>query len=177
MLRSLPVGGNPLFHFFSTDWQGVAADALVRGWLHEVRATEQLTLWLFTTAEGCGQELASLYGQRLHVETDIGDLKKTLKRDELRGRSVDKVEKELLAGVPAYNLTNQVRRLAAARLQIEPRRLSFAGVWSLLKAFLTSLRDGKTQTQAQKRCSSGCCVQRVSGNCRGVRQAETTRAK
>jgi hypothetical protein len=99
---------------------------------------------------GSAQELASLYGQRLHVETDIGDLKGILKLDELRGRSVDLVGKELLAGVLAYNLANQVRRLASARLKLEPRRLSFAGVWSLLKAFLAGLLDSKTPAEAEE---------------------------
>jgi hypothetical protein len=125
------------------------AGAEVQGWLHEVRVSDTLTLWLFTTAEGSGEEMASLYGQRLHVETDIGDLKGMLKLDELRGRNTDMVEKELLAGVLAYNLANQVRRLAATRLQIEPRRLSFAGVWSLLKAFMAGLLDGKTPAEAE----------------------------
>ncbi len=93
----------------------LAADAAVHGWLHEVRVSEQLTLWLFTTAEGTGAEMGSLYGHRLHVETDIGDLKGMLVLDEVRGRSVGMVVKELLAGVVAYNLANQVRRLAAVR--------------------------------------------------------------
>jgi len=125
------------------------ADATIKGWLHEVRVSDTLILWLFTTAAASGEEMAALYGQRLHVETDIGDLKGILKLDELRGRSTDVVEKELLAGVLAYNLANQVRRLAAARLQIEPRRLSFAGVWSLLKAFMAGLLENKTPAEAE----------------------------
>lgn len=135
-------------------WDRVAhpdlpAEAEVKGWLHQVRVSDHLTLWLFTTLDGPGQEVAGLYKQRLHVETDIRNLKITLKMDQVRGKSPALVEKELVAAVVAYNLVNQVRRLAAARLQIEPRRLSFAGVWSLLKAFAAGMLEDKTVAQAE----------------------------
>src|SRR5262249_26339846 len=35
--------------------------AEVKGWLHEVKVSEQLTLWLFTTLQATGAELAALY--------------------------------------------------------------------------------------------------------------------
>jgi hypothetical protein len=111
------------------------ADAMVGGWLYEVRIRADLTLWLFSTLESTGAELGALYGRRLNVETDIRDLKATLELDGLRGRSASMVRKELLAALVAYNLTNQVRRLAAARVGVEPRRLSFAGVWGLVRQF------------------------------------------
>ena len=111
------------------------ADAMVGGWLYEVPVRTDLTLWLFSTLESTGAELGPLYGQRLRVETDIRDLKVTLELGTLRGRSASMVGKELLAAVVAYNLTNQVRRLAAGRVGVEPRRLSFAGVWSLVRQF------------------------------------------
>jgi hypothetical protein len=125
------------------------AAAQVKGWLHEVALSKSLTLWLFTTVDGTGLEMAGLYKQRLNVETDIRDLKITLALDQVSGKSVALVEKELVAATVACNLVNQVRRLAAARLQLEPRRLSFAGVWSLLKAFLAGLLEEKTVAQAE----------------------------
>jgi len=117
------------------------ADATLHGWLHEVVVSEKRTLWLFETVDATGAEMAALYQQRWTVETDLRDLKSTLKLDVLTGRSVSMVEKELVAGVLAYNLTNQIRRLAAARLQLPPRRLSFAGTWSLLQAFLAGMGE------------------------------------
>jgi hypothetical protein len=117
------------------------ADAALHGWLHEVVVSEKRTLWLFETMDATGEEMAALYRQRWHVETDLRDLKRTLKLDVLTGRSVQMVEKELVAGVLAYNLTNQIRRLAAARLQLPPRRLSFAGTWSLLQSFLEGVGE------------------------------------
>lgn len=125
-------------------------DAEVEGWLHEVKVSEGLTLWLFTTVAAKGRELAGLYHKRQDVETDIRDLKVTLKLDQMRGKSVAMVQKELLAGVLAYNLVNQVRRLAAGRLSIEPRRLSFAGVWSLVVSFTSGLLEG-TAAEAEAR--------------------------
>ena len=113
-------------------------DAEVPVWLHEVVISPSLTLWLVSTLERTGVELAALYRHRQDVETDIRDVKRTLKLEELRGRSVEMVRKELSAGVVAYNLVVQVRRLAAARAGVSPRRLSFAGVWSLVKVVLLS---------------------------------------
>jgi hypothetical protein len=124
--------------------------AEVTGWLHEVKVSAKLTLWLFTTLDATGAELASLYHKRQNVETDIRDLKETLVLGEMTSKSVAMVEKELVAAVLAYNLANQVRRLAAQKLNIEPRRLSFAGVWSLVKAFVTSLLQGKTAAEMEE---------------------------
>jgi hypothetical protein len=122
----------------------------VTGWLHEVKVSAKLTLWLFTTLAATGAELARLYHKRQNVETDIRDLKETLVLGEMTSKSVAMVEKELVAAVLAYNLANQVRRLAAQKLGIEPRRLSFAGVWSLVKAFVTSLLQGKTAAEMEE---------------------------
>jgi hypothetical protein len=124
-------------------------DAVVKGWLYEVRVSDRLTLWLFSTLDAPGGEVAGLYKRRIDVETDIRDVKITLELDGLLGKSVGMVEKELVVGVLAYNLASQVRRLAAARLGVEPRRLSFAGVWGLVKAFLGGLPQGKTEAQWQ----------------------------
>lgn len=113
-------------------------DAHVPVWLHEVVISASLTLWLVATLESSSAELTALYHHRQDVETDIRDVKRTLKLEELRGRSVAMVRKELSAGLVAYNLVVQVRRLAAARAGVSPRRLSFAGVWSLVKVVLLS---------------------------------------
>src|SRR6266516_309409 len=86
------------------------AGAQVKGWLHEVRVSERLTLWLFTTLEATGQELAGLYHRRQDVETEIKDLKETLVLGEMTSKSVAMVQKELVAAFVAYNLAGQVRR-------------------------------------------------------------------
>jgi hypothetical protein len=61
------------------------------------------------------------------------------------------VQKELVLGVLGYNLVNQVRRLAAARARVEPRRLSFAGTWSLVRGLLGALSGGLPEGQWSER--------------------------
>ena len=48
---------------------------------------------------------------------------------------MDTVSKEILLGVVAYNLVIQVRRMAAERAGIEPRRLSFKRTLDMVQAF------------------------------------------
>lgn len=127
------------------------ADASVEGWLHEADIGGGKKLWLFTTEEATTAEVAALYRKRLDVETDIRDLKATLCLDRMKGRGKEMVEKELLAARLAMNLANQVRRLAAARAGVPPRRLGFAGTWSLLKAFLGALARGLSGPEAEAR--------------------------
>lgn len=119
------------------------ADAAVRVVLHERIATgptgEKTTLWLVTTLLSAdGKSVAALYGHRQDVESDIRDVKVALQMENLRGQSAEMIGKELAMGMMAYNLVVQVRRLAATRIPIEPRRLSFTGVWSLVKTILLS---------------------------------------
>src|SRR5207237_40309 len=127
------------------------ANAEVTGWLHEVRVSPELTLWLFATCPDPGHELGVLYRRRLDVETDIRNVKQTLAMDRLTGKGASMVEKELVLGVLAYNLVNQVRRRAAAQAGVEPRRLGFAGVWSLVKALLSAMADGSSDEDWERR--------------------------
>jgi hypothetical protein len=125
------------------------ADALLQGWLHEADIGEGKKLWLLATEDAGTEELAALYKRRGEVETDLRDLKRTLCLDRMKGRGTAMVEKELLAARLAYNLANQVRRLAAAKAGVEPRKLGFAGTWALLKSFLGALGDGLAGPEAE----------------------------
>jgi len=69
--------------------------------------------------------------------------------DPIKGKSVARVEKERTLGLLAYNRSNQVRRLAAAHLQLPPRRLSVAGTWSLRQGFLAGVREGPAAAAAE----------------------------
>jgi hypothetical protein len=119
------------------------ADAVVRGRLIEVtveRDGESVRLRLFTTEmTAAAEEAADFYALRWTVETDIRDVKQTLQLHRPSGRSVDIVSKEILLGVVAYNLVIQVRRMAAGRAGIEPRRLSFKRVLDLVQAYCGGL--------------------------------------
>jgi hypothetical protein len=115
------------------------ADAVVRGRLIEVTVAhggQAVRLRLFTTEmTATVEEMARFYALRWNIETDIRDVKQTLQLHRPRGRSVDIVAKEILLGVVAYNLVIQVRRMAAERAEIEPRRLSFKRVLDLVQAY------------------------------------------
>lgn len=122
------------------------ADAAVHVVLHERIVTgpkgKKTTLWLVTTLLSAdGEAVAALYKQRQDVESDIRDVKVALQMEELRGHSAAMIGKELAMGMIAYNLVVQVRRLAAQRIDLEPRRLSFTGVWSLVKTILLCPND------------------------------------
>ncbi len=118
---------------------GLPADAVVRGRLIEVtveRGGKSVRLRLFTTEmTATVEEVAGFYALRWNIETDIKDVKQTLRLHRPRGRSVDIVSKEILLGIVAYNLVIQVRRMAAERAGIEPRRLSFKRVLDLVQAY------------------------------------------
>ena len=127
---------------------GLPANACVEVELHQVEVTtsagDPLTLWLVTTLRTSGAKLAELYGLRFHVETDIRNVKVVLRMDELRGQSPAMIRKELALGAVAYNLVVQIRRLAAQQAGLPPRRLSFAGSWSLVKVVLLQPADWTT---------------------------------
>jgi len=120
------------------DWP---ADVSVRVRLHEVVVRDDLTLWLLTTLDEPAAALADVYRRRVDVETDIRDVKRTLKLDETRAQTAAMWEKEVCAGGVAYNLVVQLRRLAARRAGVASRRLSFAGTLNVV-AFLLSRSAG-----------------------------------
>ena len=116
---------------------GLPADAVLAVRLHEVRICATLTLWLVTSLDDDAAALSTLYHGRQHVETDLRDLKQTLRLEVLGSRSPAMIRKELAAATVAYNLVVLTRKLAATRAQVEPRRLSFARVRSLVKGLLS----------------------------------------
>jgi hypothetical protein len=106
--------------------------------LHEQVLASGEKLWLLTSWECPGPRALALYGRRQDVETDIRDVKVTLKTEALSSRSVAMLRKELCISVVAYNLVVQIRRLAARRAGVPPRRLSFSGTWSAVRIVLLS---------------------------------------
>ena len=86
-------------------------------------------LRIFTTLmDVSADEIVALYSQRWNVETDIRDLKQTLKLNYLRSKTVDMVLKELHLAIIAYNIVNELRRQIALKSGDRPRDLSFTRV-------------------------------------------------
>ena len=116
-------------------------DAELQIWLHEFVGFSGQKIWIATTIDAGVDQLAELYAKRWDIETDIRQLKKTLQCEALRGKSVAMVLKELAIAMVSYNLVVQVRRIAANRVNLPPRRISFTGVWSLVTIILLSPND------------------------------------
>jgi hypothetical protein len=131
--------------------------------LYEVRVSDELTLWLVSGLGDPGEVLAELYRGRQNIETDLRDLKQTLRLEELRARSAGVVRKELAAATIAYNLVVLIRRLAAARVRVEPRRLSFSRVWALVKVLLLESLAASDPAKTQERIDQ---VLRMAGQCK-----------
>ena len=117
------------------------AAASVHVWLHEIILSETLTLWLVTTLDRNAAELKDLYRQRLNVETDIRDIKVSLRIEEIRAKSVEMLRKEIATSMVAYNLVIQIRRLAAKAVGVPPRRLSFTGTWNAVRIVLLAPQE------------------------------------
>lgn len=112
-------------------------------------------LYLFTTlldsrAYPVG-ELVALYDQRWHVELDLRDVKSTLDMDLLTAKSEQMVQKELWAGLAAYNLVRVWMAQAASRAQRSPLGLSFAQCWRRVKLMLTNRRRTDTGQDTAER--------------------------
>jgi hypothetical protein len=70
-------------------------------------------------------ELATLYGQRWQVETNLRHLKTTMRMEVLHCQTVDGVLKELLMFALAYNLVRLVMLEASRRQETPVDRISF----------------------------------------------------
>lgn len=142
---------------------GLPADAVLSVRLHEVRICETLTLWLVTSLDDAGTVLATMYHGRQDVETDLRDLKQTLRLEVLRSRSPAMIRKELAAATVAYNLVVLTRKLAAARAKVKPRSLSFARVCSLVKVLLRQQPSDLEPARTQERIEQ---VLRMAAQCK-----------
>lgn len=124
----------------------LAAAAMLNVFIHEVELEGSQKLYLVSNVEASAASVGALYLRRYDVEFDIRDLKVTMDTENIRAKKLDTVMKELHGSVIAYNLVAQFRRQAAALAKIQPRRLSFSGVWlsfrhHLLYAKLDSLEQ------------------------------------
>ncbi len=75
------------------------------------------------------QVIAQLYARRYQVELDLRQVKTLLEMEDLQGKSVEMVRKELLLGLTAYNLIRALMAEAAQRAGLPPLCLSFTRCW------------------------------------------------
>src|SRR6202789_1263769 len=129
--------------------ENASVEGRVVVYLHPSRPNE--LIYLFTTLDVGAEEIFSLYKLRWNVETDLRSLKHTVGLQQLSGKSVAMVEKELLLAMAAYNLVRAVMCLAARRANLTPRQLSFSFVRTVVEAALPSLESAANETEYQQR--------------------------
>lgn len=114
---------------------GLPEDASIDVALHEVKISDQLTLYLVTSLEYDAATLAEVFKRRVDVEIDIRNFKVVLDTENIRAKSVDMFKKELYTSVVAYNLVGQIRSEAAKINNLPTRRMSFKQTWTTLQTF------------------------------------------
>jgi len=112
------------------------------------RGFKPMTLLLFTTTNLSLAEVVKMYGLRWNVETDLRSIKSTLKMDFIKAKSPDVVQKEIVLGFVAYNLTRQLMKIAAKKLRVPARKLSFTEALAVVNSAGQVLL--KTETPQQQ---------------------------
>jgi putative transposase len=116
---------------------------------HDPKAKEPL--YFFTTGDWSVEQIGQLYALRWNVETDLRSIKQTVQLQQLTAHSKEMLEKELLLALAAYNLVRAVICLAAEKIQVPPRRLSFTNVYTLVETFSSQILAAPTRA-AQEAC-------------------------
>ena len=91
------------------------------------------------------QELAALYARRWRLELCLRDLKTTLGMDQLRCKSPDMAEKELLAYLVAHNLIRCVMAEAVAQHSVDLERISFKGTVDALRQYSAAIAQARNR--------------------------------
>jgi hypothetical protein len=132
----------------------IPADASVRGSLLAFNVKDSRGQWqqlyFFTTLTLPAERILELYGYRWNIETDLRSLKREVRLHMLQAKSPDMVEKELMLGVAAYNLTRAAMNEAGAALGLDPRRFSFSQAQDTLNAFLPLLANATSDQEREK---------------------------
>lgn len=110
--------------------------AVIRGFRNR-RVT--LVTTLLDPALYPAEELIGLYARRWRLELSRRDLKTTLGLEQLRCKTPEMAEKELLAYLVAHNLVRCVMALAAVSHEIELERVSFKGSLDAIRQFSNAM--------------------------------------
>ncbi len=114
-----------------------------------IRSRQKLLVTtLLDTKRYSRQAIGKLYSQRWPVEVDPRFIKEVMQMDVLRGKTPDRVRKEIAVHLPAYNLIRTIIARAAQRHARAPRTLSFKATLQLLSVFQVK---GLLHTQASCR--------------------------
>jgi len=91
------------------------------------------------------QELIALYKRRWRLELCLRDLKTTLGMEQLRCKSPEMAEKELLAYLIAHNLIRCVMAEAAAIYEADLERMSFKGTVDAVRQYSAAIAQARSR--------------------------------
>jgi hypothetical protein len=114
------------------------------------RGKHKQWLYLFTTWAIPDAAVVAWYGKRWNVESDLRSLKQTLRLGQIKVRSTDMLNKELMTAVIAYNLVRAVMCLAAHVASVTPRQLSFTRAYDIVHSCYADILQAPTH-EAQLR--------------------------
>ena len=95
-------------------------------------------------------EIIALYARRWRLELCLRDLKTTLGMEQLRCKTPDMVEKELLAYLVAHNLIRCVMAAAVARHDVDLERVSFKGTVDAVRQYSAALAQARSRKLRRK---------------------------
>jgi Transposase DDE domain len=90
------------------------------------------------------EQLMALYARRWRLELCLRDLKTTLGMEQLRCKTPDMVEKELLIYLLAYNLVRYLMAEAVRQCEGELQRVSFKGTLDSLRQFSAAMASARS---------------------------------
>ena len=89
------------------------------------------------------QDLVGLYARRWRLELCLRDLKTTMGMEQLRCKTPDMAEKELLAYLVAHNLIRCLIAEAVARYPVDLERVSFKGSLDALRQYSDAIAKAR----------------------------------
>jgi hypothetical protein len=89
------------------------------------------------------RELIALYLRRWRIELSLRDLKTTMGMEQLRCKTPDMAEKELLAYLVAHNLVRCLIAEAVARHPVDLERVSFKGSVDALRQYSNAIAQAR----------------------------------
>ena len=112
---------------------------------------KEVEVVLFTTlTTGTADELVGLYRKRWSFEEDLKTMKQQLKLKNVQSATKAAVDVEIFCKLLAFNITRGIVLLAVQDTDIDPRRISFALAFLIVRRNLQEYSDQKTNTGKQK---------------------------
>jgi hypothetical protein len=121
-------------------------DAIIRG--RKQRVT--LVTTLLDSKAYPAEKLIALYARRWNLELAFRHLKTTMGMEELRCKTPDMAEKEVLAYMVAYNLIRCLMAQAVARAQLDMERVSFKGTVDAVRQYTSAIQGARNRNRRQE---------------------------